>query len=85
MCRSPSYAVQSTSQLSIMLPRPLLQHQITKLNMVTRVKNRLRTSRSVSHGVPVMDAGSAFDLVEEGGAEEAEVADGHTQILRHAV
>lgn len=60
-------------------------------NMVTRVKNRLRTSRPVFHsvpvfhGVPVMDAGSAFDLVEEGGAEEAEVADGHTQILRHAV
>lgn len=38
---------------------------------------------AVRSGVSVHDAGAIVDLMEEGGAEEAEVTEGHAHILSH--
>lgn len=43
------------------------------------------TSLLVFGGVSVQDAGPPVDLVEEGGAEEAEVSERHAGLLRHPV
>lgn len=44
-----------------------------------------RTCLAVSLCLPVTDAGSALDLVQEGGAEDAEVAGAHSPILGHSM
>lgn len=44
-----------------------------------------RTCLAVSLGLPVTDTGSALDLVQEGGAEDAEVAGAYVYILGHSM
>lgn len=44
-----------------------------------------RTCLAVSLSYPVTDAGSALDLVQEGGAEDAEVAAAYASNLGHSM
>lgn len=42
-------------------------------------------TNSVPTSSPVLDARAVIDLVQEGWAEEAEVAEGHAPLLSHPV